>query len=111
MFFSITSHHRSITQLTFNVNLPVAGDYAINISYLSPGARFLDIGINNRRPEHYQLKDTGIYDCDDVDGSSTVVAVELKGFTEGTNIIKLGNDEENPAPFIEWISVVVPTDT
>ena len=106
--FRIISHHRSITQLKFSVNLPYAGDYAINISYLSPGGtRFLNIGVNNQRPKYYKLRDTGLKDCGD-SVSSTVVPVEVKGFTKGMNSIKLGNDGENLAPLIEWILVVVP---
>ena len=106
--FRIISHQGSITQLIFSVNLPYTGDYAINISYLSPGdTGSLNIGINNQSPKCYKLRDTGLKDCGD-SVSSTVVPVEVKGFTKGMNSIKLGNDGENLAPLIEWILVVVP---
>ena len=102
---------RNITQLTFNINLSAAGDYAINISYLSlRNNGFLNLAINDQRPVSYELRDTGSYDCEN-GGSSTVVAVQAEGFVKGMNSIKLGNDGRNKVPMIEWISVVVPTKT
>ena len=95
--------------MTFNLNLSRGGDYAINISYLSPSNnRFLTIAINDQRPAYYELRNTGVSDCEN-GGSSTVVAVQVEGFVKGMNSINLGNDGDNLAPMIEWISVVVPT--
>ena len=90
--------------------MPHAGEYAINISYMSPGATgFLKIGINEQDFEVYpSFQDSG-NDCYH-GGSRTVVPVELKGFTKGMNSIRIDNDGEKQGPIIEWISVVVPTD-
>ena len=89
------------------MDLPTAGDYAINISYLSPDTRELSVSVNKQKVRYFSFKTTKS-DCEDnyEYGSSTVVPIELNGFQIGSNVIEFGQNTENPGPFIEYISVV-----
>ena len=104
----IIIHSLGDGQLTFNFNMSRGGDYAINISYLSPGdnSRFLKVAVNDHAFNIFSFTTTG-FDCEN-GGSSTVVSLELKGFRNGLNHIQFEKDGDKLAPLIEWISVVTP---
>ena len=96
-------------QLTFDVNMSRGGDYAVNLSYLLPSEddrSSLQVRVNNQEGTTFSLTTTG-FDCNN-GGSSTVVSLELKGFTNGWNQIHLETDGDNLPPYIEWVSVVTP---
>eukprot|EP00554_Chaetoceros_debilis_P004470 CAMPEP_0194095850 /NCGR_PEP_ID=MMETSP0149-20130528/57038_1 /TAXON_ID=122233 /ORGANISM="Chaetoceros debilis, Strain MM31A-1" /LENGTH=781 /DNA_ID=CAMNT_0038781811 /DNA_START=53 /DNA_END=2398 /DNA_ORIENTATION=+ len=93
--------------VAFTVNVPSWGNYAINVSYLTVGARNLSVSVNNGRPGYYTFRSTSSSWCWGEGGASTVVPLELTGLRAGINTITFGSSMTSMMPLIEWISVVV----
>uniref|UniRef100_A0A7S3VFA0 Asl1-like glycosyl hydrolase catalytic domain-containing protein n=1 Tax=Chaetoceros debilis TaxID=122233 RepID=A0A7S3VFA0_9STRA len=90
----------------FTVNVPSSGNYAINVSHLTVGARNLNVSVNNGSPAYHTFRSTSSSWCWK-GGASTVVPLELTGLKAGMNKITFGGSMASMMPFIEWISVVV----
>ena len=93
--------------MAFTVNVPSWGNYAINVSYLTVGARNLSVSVNNGRPGYYTFRSTSSSWCWGEGSASTVVPLELTGLRAGINTITFGSSMTSMMPLIEWISVVV----
>jgi len=108
--------------VTFTVDVPSAGDYAVNVAYIlssvtpSNVIRKLRVTMNDDAGfERFSFISSGTTGCDQ-GGKSTVLPIELQGFKAGSNTIrfrfgdtitlKSGTSGESQ-PYIEWISVVV----
>ena len=91
--------------MTFAVNVPSSGNYAINVSYLTENDRNLSVSVNSGSPNYPTLLSTGSF-CF-YGGASTVVPLELNGLKAGVNTITFGKLMEQQMPFIEWVSVVI----
>lgn len=97
-------------KLEMYVDVPAAGEYAINISYITAEDRLLQVKVNDVYKDTFLFPDTGEW-CG-VGGISTYVPMELRGFVAGRNKITFGNENDRdgeriPSPTIEWISVVI----
>ena len=79
----------SVGTLTFTVEVPSSGDYAIIISYVTETTRDLSVSINNGDPEFIPFRGTGHW-CFNETASSTVVPIEVKCFKQGTNTVTFG---------------------
>jgi len=94
--------------VSFTVKVQKAGDYALNISYMSKETRPLYVKVNDqKKAQRFFFPDTGGWCFEN--GKTTVVPMELSGFSKGENTITFGNVDETGevAPMIEWISVVM----
>ncbi|GFH49990.1 hypothetical protein CTEN210_06468 [Chaetoceros tenuissimus] len=99
---------------TFTVNVPLDGNYAINVSYISEEPRNLKVKVNKNAvdPNDVFAKTFNFYStgdnswCEGGTGSTHVVPLELKKFKAGSNTITFGNDGDEDSPVIEWIALV-----
>jgi hypothetical protein len=93
--------------ISFSVDVPSSGNYAINVSYLTRTKRKLTVAVNRKTPKYFRFRQTGKW-CWEDGAMSTVVPIELKGLTKGTNLITFGDQmKEKEGPIIEWISIVL----
>mmetsp|Transcript_9528 Transcript_9528/g.14283 ORF Transcript_9528/g.14283 Transcript_9528/m.14283 type:complete len:632 (-) Transcript_9528:110-2005(-) len=93
--------------ISFSVDVPSSGNYAINVSYLTRTTRKLTVAVNSRTPKYFSFRQTGKW-CFEDGAVSTAVPIELKGLTKGTNLITFGDQmKEKEGPIIEWISIVL----
>jgi len=87
-----------------------AGDYAVNVSFLSKGNRPLTVQVNTGEVKEFMFVSSSQYWCNDKGGgigTTTVLPIELEGFVEGENTITFGGgDLEKNMPLLEWISIV-----
>ncbi len=89
------------------MDVPSSGDYAINVSYLTGTTRKLTVAVNKGTPKYFRFRETGKW-CFEDGATSTVVPIELKGLTKGTNLITFGDQMKGKeGPIIEWISIVL----
>ena len=92
------------------VEVTEAGDYAINVSYLSKGERPITVQVNNGEVKEFLFMSSSQYWCNEkggVIGTTTVLPIELEGFRNGTNTITFGGGgKDENMPLLEWISIV-----
>ena len=96
---------------TFTVDVPIAGDYAVNISYISAENLDMNVRVNDGEKNIFGFRLSGRLCFEgntdpDGNGEPTVVAMELQGFEAGANTIHLSQGTTPQGPAIEWIAVV-----
>jgi hypothetical protein len=89
---------------TFTVEVPSAGGYALNVAYVTKVTRNVSVKVINGEVQKFEFDSSGEWCFNG--GSSTVLPIELDGFSAGTNTINFGVDPTESHPLIEWISVV-----
>jgi len=91
---------------TFTVEVGAAGDYAVNVAFITDVTRMFGVSINaNVTVQTFKFISSGVL-CNE-GGKSTVLPIELEGFIAGSNTITFGAGNETiEQPSIEWISVV-----
>ena len=91
---------------TFTVEVGAAGDYAVNVAFITDVTRMFGVSINtNVTVQTFEFISSGVL-CNE-GGKSTVLPIELEGFIVGSNTITFGAGNETiEQPSIEWISVV-----
>jgi len=92
---------------TFSFDVPRAGDYAVNVGYLSAKDRILSAQVNDGPVKLFDFMASTDAWCNGAKASSSVLPIELSNFRAGRNTITFGMSNERE-PLIEWISVVVP---
>jgi len=93
---------------TFTVEVPSDGGYAVNVAYVTKVTRNVSVKVNNCEVQKFEFDSSGEWCFNS--GSSTVLLIELDGFSAGTNTITFGVDTTDSNQFIEWISVVIDKD-
>ena len=93
------------------MEVPKAGNYAVNISYIAAVKLNMNVRVNSGKETPFNFIASGRWCFEgnthpDGNGEPTVVAIELKGFKVGTNTIHLSKGTTSQAPVIEWIAVV-----
>ena len=94
----------SFPAVSFTIEVPSAGDYAVNLSHLTALKSRLFVRVNDNPEMIFKLKPTGNWCFKE--GLSSVLSLELKALVKGSNKITFGADE-NHVILIEWISVVI----
>ena len=96
---------------TFTVEVPKAGNYAVNISYIAATGLDMNVRVNSGKEKTFNFLISGRRCFEgnthpNGNGEPTVVAMELQGFKEGINTIHLSQGTSLQVPVIEWIAVV-----
>ena len=86
---------------TFTVEVPSDGGYAVNVAYVAAGTRNVSVRVNSGKVQIFEFDSSGEWCFNG--GSSTVLPIELDGFSAGTNTINFGVDPTESHPLIEWI--------
>ena len=86
---------------TFTVEVPPDGGYAVNVAYVAADTRNVSVQVNSGKVQIFKFDSSGKWCVNGV--SSTVLPIELKGFSAGTNTISFGVNPTESHPLIEWI--------
>ena len=89
---------------TFSVEVLEAGNYPINVRFLTAVERILSVSVNYGPNQEFPFISSGEW-CGN-GGVPTVLPIELTGFLAGSNTITFGVQTSENEPLIEWISVV-----
>ena len=93
---------------TFAVEVPSAGDYAVNVGYFAALDRHLTVKVNHGNFTLFKFrKSSGGGWCRSETGKANVLPIELEGLVQGQNNITFGARSIDNGPFLEWISVVI----
>jgi hypothetical protein len=95
---------KSPSTVTFIIQVPSAGDYAVNLSHLTSIGMRIFVRVNDNLEMMFKLRPTGNW-CSE-EGLSSAVPLELKALSRGHNRITFRTDT-NHSLLIEWISVVI----
>jgi hypothetical protein len=109
IIFSSRCYHRNLGvdggSVTFTVDVPSEGNYAVNVAYVTAATRNFSVRVNGGVVDKFEFVSSGLW-CGQ-GGRSTVLPIELQGLNSGANTITFGVDTLDKEPLIEWISVVV----
>lgn len=91
---------------SFTAMVPFAGNYAVNVGFLTAKERILSVSVNDDSPiTTFSFVSSGEW-CGN-GGVSTVLPIEVESFVAGNNTITFGVQTAENEPLIEWISVAV----
>ena len=94
----------SFPAVSFTIEVPSAGDYAVNLSHLTALKSRLFVRVNDNPETILKLKPTGNWCFKE--GLSSVLSLELQLLIKGSNKITCSADK-NHVVLIESISVVI----